>query len=789
MRVVQAYFEDINSFQKFFKKLLAQYLTVSSLTLSHIFLPLNGVFLMKYLVLLYSLMFIVTSTLFSQTSQLVETGKQPLHVFQHENVVHVLTNTIDINFNGLQDEGDIPSKWFRYNAETKDLIDSTTFAWRSYSFPIRVGIDKISHKLYIPTNDAIAEYDLNTGQITDSLFLEIPVRSISTNGNTIGVVDKNSASQTAYKISKYTSGTFIQQALRCGINKEYIAFINEGAFGSSTDDSYLTILSEDSQLVFPLGKGANHIFEYDNKLYITMNGSHEIVVFSLSEMKIEKKISTQTTGFDGPRESIITTVDSTLIYTTTYAGDVRVFSLESGEMLHTIAFPEMKKVESIAYVKDYFYITRPMSTDFDDPDKPVNLRKLGVIRNNQKMDVSFDLPYNPSQLLTIDSTLFIVFNRVDKNFNTIQDPEDSEAWIYKYDIRTLTDTTFAFANIDSVNLGWSSLGFPTRCSFDLTKKFLYVACNDTIRSYTTKRLELVNDYVTPFKTSYFTQTGENEFFASIRSKENYGVKYNQIVTGKFPQSTATVSLSDGSEAFVVNNEGDFSASATNGSLTIYRNGETNTIDIGNTANHFLVKDDIAYVTMNGSHEVVKINLLTKEVEKRFAILTSGFSGPRETVLLDNTLYTTAYSGDIFTINLGTDEVKKEFTTSGIPEGLTIVTTGTNTSLWTALAYKDASYSSDDRVEIFNLSDGTSVVEGSKYHSNELSIVGNKIRYNTKTSTSTVVTIHTLQGEQVFTVSSLPTTGEVAIPSLPSGSYIASLRHGQHHSSLLFTIIR
>lgn len=727
-------------------------------------------------------MFIITSNLFSQTSQLVETGKQPLHVFQHENVVHVLTNTIDFNFNGLQDEGDIPAKWFRYNAETKDLIDSTTFAWRSYSFPIRVGIDKISHKLYIPTNDAIAEYDLKTGQISDTLFLEIPVRSISTNGNTIGVVDKNSASQTAYKISKYTSGTFIQQALRCGPNKEYIAFINEGAFGATTDDSYLTILTDNSQVVYALGKGANHIFEYENKLYITMNGSHEIVVFSLSEMKIEKKISTQTTGFDGPRESIITTVDSTLIYTTTYAGDVLAISLESGEILHTISLPAAK-VESITSIKDFIFASIPLGSDYS-----VDIR-YAIIRNNQIMHIPFAKRFNPSQFLALDSTLYMVFNRVDKNFNTIQDPEDSEAWIFKFDIQMLSDSTFAFSNLDSVNLGWSSLGFPTRCSFDPTKIFLYVACNDTIRSYTTKRLELVNDYVTPFKTSYFTQTGEDEYFASIRSKENYGVKYNQIVTGKFPQSTATVSLSDGSEAFVVNNEGDFSANATNGSLTIYRNGETNTIDIGNTANHFLMKDDIAYVTMNGSHEVVKFNLLTKEVEKRFAILTSGFSGPRESVLLDNTLYTSAYSGDIFTINLGTDEVKKEFTTSGIPEGLAIVTTGTNTSLWTTLAYKDASYASDERVEIFFLSDGTSVVEGSKNRSNEISIVGNKIRYNTKTSTSPVVTIHTLQGEQVFTLSSLPITGEVAIPALPSGSYIASLRHGQHHSSLLFTIIR
>jgi hypothetical protein len=727
-------------------------------------------------------MFIITSNLFSQNSQLLETGKQPLHVFQHENVVHVLTNTIDFNFNGLQDEGDIPAKWFRYNAETKELIDSSTFAWRSYSFPIRVGIDKINHKLYIPTNDAIVEYDLKTGQMTDSLFLEIPVRSISTNGNTIGVVDKNTASQTAYKISKYTSGTFVQQALRCGINKEYIAFINEGAFGATTNDSYLTILTDNSQVVYALGKGANHIYEYENKLYITMNGSHEIVVFSLSEMKIEKKLSTQTSGFDGPRESTITTVDPTTIYTTTYAGDVLEISIETGEILRTISLPAAK-VESIVSIKDFIFASIPLSIDYS-----VDLR-YAIIRNNQIMHIPFAKRFNPTQFLALDSTLYMVFNRVDKNFNSLQDPEDSEAWIFKFDIRMLSDSTFAFANLDSVNLGWSSLGFPTRCSFDPTKNFLYVACNDTIRSYTAKRLELANDNVTPFKTSYFTQTGEDEYFASIRSKENYGVKYNQIATGKFPQSTQTVSLSDGSEAFVVNNEGDFSASATNGSMTIYRNGETNTIDIGNTANHFFVNDDIAYVTMNGSHEVVKFNLLTKEVEKRFALPTSGFSGPRESVLLDNTLYTSAYSGDIFTINLGTDEVKKEFTTSGIPEGLAIVTTGTNTSLWTTLAYKDASYASDERVEIFFLSDGTSVVEGSKNRSNELSIVGNKIRYDSEPYISPVVSIYTLQGEQVYTVTTLTNAGEISIPALPSGSYIASLRHGQHHSSLLFTIIR
>lgn len=727
-------------------------------------------------------MFILISNLFSQTSQLIETGKQPLYVFQHENVVHVLTNTIDGNFNEVQDAGDEPAKWYRYNAETKELIDSTIFAWRSYSFPIRVGIDKIGHRLYIPTNNAIVEYSLKTGQINDSLYLEIPVRSISTNGNTIGVVDKNTSAQTAYKLTKYSAGTFIQQALRCGPNKEYIAFINEGSFGASIDDSYLTIVTDNAQNVFPLGKGANHIFEYRDKLYITMNGSHEVVVFSLTELKIEKKISTQTSGFDGPRESVIPKDNPTTIYTTTYAGDVLALSLETGEILHKISLPGAKP-ESIVSFKDYLFVSIPLRSDYSTDFR------YAIIQNNQVLSLRFLNRFNPSQFLLFDTTLFMVFNRVDKNFNSLQDPEDSEAWIFKYEIAKSTDSSYSFRNLDSVNLGWSSLGFPTRCSFDPTNLFIYVACNDTIRSYTTKRLELFNDNVTPFKTSYFAQTGTDEFFASIRSKNNYGTKYNQISTGKFPQSTANVPLSDGSEAFVILNEGDFSPSATNGSMTIYKNGLTSTTDIGNTANHFFVKDDYAYVTMNGSHEVVKFNLLSKEVEKRFAIPTSGFSGPRESVLYDNILYTSAYSGDIYSINLTDNQVKKEFTTRGIPEGLSIVTTGVKTSLWTALAYKDASYSADNRLEIFQLSDGTSVEEYPQSETKDLEVIGNTIHFKKDVAFNSTITIYSLQGEEIFSKTISPNSNTIALPALSTGSYIASVRTGLQHSSLLFTIVR
>jgi hypothetical protein len=739
---------------------------------------------MKYLVLVFTFFILTTFVVHSQSSTIIETGKQPLSVFQFGTVVHVLTNTIDKNFNGIQDEDDEPSKWYRYNATTRELLDSTIFEWRSYSFPIRIGVDSIGNRLYVPSKNNIAEYNLQTGELVDSLYLEIPARSISTNRGQFGIVDKNSSAQTAYKLTKHNASDFVQQAIRCGENKEYVAVINEGAFGSSTDDSYLTILSDNAQVVYALGKGANHIFEFENKLYITMNGSHEIVVFSLSEMKIEKKISTQTTGFDGPRESTILKDSPTTIYTTTYAGEVKVISLVTDEIITSIEIPA-GKVESIVAVKDFIFATIPSKSDYS-----VDIR-YAIIRNNEIYAIPFSKRFNPTQVLAIDTTLFMVFNRVDKNFNSIQDPEDSEAWIFKFDISKPTDSTLLFSKMDSVNLGWSSLGFPTRCSFDPTNLFLYVACNDTIRSYSTRTLELFNDNVTPFKTSYFTQLDSNEFSASIRSENNYVVRYKTIATGKFPQSTAITTLVDGSEVFAVLNEGDFSASATNGSLTLYSEGTTNTYEIGNTANHFFVKNNTAYVTMNGSHEVVAFDLATRQVSKRYPLPTSGFSGPRESALFSNLLYTSAYNGDIFSINLSTDEVKKAFTTSGVPEGIAIVHSENKTSLWTALAYTDATYTADKRVEIFELDNGTSVVELSKstLNSNELSIVGNTIQYNLEIATNAKISIYTIQGEQVFSQSVASNSGRLALPALSSGVYIVSVQNGTTTSSVLYSLVR
>ncbi len=739
---------------------------------------------MKCFAILLSLFFL--SFLDSKSQTYVETGNQPLQVFQKGPIVHVFTNTIDKNFNGVFDTGDDAAKWFRYSAETREVLDSTIFPWGSLGFPLRIGTDTTANKIYVPLQNSIAEYDLQTGLLLDSLFLEIPVRSVFTNGKDFGIVDKNSALKKAYKLSKHTSGDFVQQAIGCTIDGDStaIAFINEGAFGSKVDDSYLTILSKNYELTISLGRGANHILKYMNKLYITMNGSHEIVVFDLTTKLIEKRISTQTSGFNGPRESVIPLLNDTIIYTTTYTNDVRIFSLFSGELLHTISI-QNGKPESITSIEETILITVPVNSDFS-PAKQLIVIKDTIVDRTITL-----VRWNPIYILAKGTDYFLFCNRVDKNFNSIKDSEDSDAWILKFQTIPLPGNNVGHMLIDSISLEWSNLGFPARCSFDSKKEKIFVTCNDTVRSYSTSILKLLENEVTPFRTSYFSETSPNIFVAGIRSKINYAVLYSQTKTGIFPQSSSIAQLSDSTEVFVVLNEGNFTPNAGDGSLSISHYGKTETFLIGSSANHFFIEKDIAFVTMNGSHEVTLFDLVKRQVTKRYPINTTGFSGPRESIMYGDKLFTTTYSGDIYSINLTTNEVKNTIKTIGIPEGLAIVRTDGMNSIWTTLAYKDENFTIDSRIQIFEFKQDTTfttVVENSST-SNQLSMNGSMIQYNSNSNNTVGVTIYSIQGERLFYSNLIPNSSQIPFPTLGSGLYIITVTDGTKLTSLLCSVVQ
>jgi DNA-binding beta-propeller fold protein YncE len=137
-----------------------------------------------------------------------------------------------------------------------------------------------------------------------------------------------------------------------------IAFINEGTFGGA-DDGTLDIYVGQQRTTVDVGDTPNHLLIHDGRAYVTVNGSHHIIVVDLAERKVIDTIKTGTSGYDGPRESAIDTKDPDgrmRLYVTTFTGDVRIFDLATGQRTGTLAVGA--KPEGLAIIGRELWVTR-----------------------------------------------------------------------------------------------------------------------------------------------------------------------------------------------------------------------------------------------------------------------------------------------------------------------------------------------------------------------------------------------------------------------------------------------
>ncbi len=74
--------------------------------------------------------------------------------------------------------------------------------------------------------------------------------------------------------------------------------------------------------------------------------------------------------------------------------------------------------------------------------------------------------------------------------------------------------------------------------------------------------------------------------------------------------------------------------------------------VGSNPNHMIFKNGKLYVSVNGDHKVVEIDVETHEI-RTFYLGTVAFNGPRELYVDGNYLYVATYTGDFRKINLET----------------------------------------------------------------------------------------------------------------------------------------
>lgn len=290
---------------------------------------------------------------FANAQSLITVGKQPLAIIPVGNTVHVFCNGDDINYNSIYepDSGEVAASWWILDAQTQTVLKHREFTDRYLPFPFRVGIGYDT--LYIGSGNHVSTFNINTQEMIQDKAVIVPdsvgdIHAVSveiegtehtavvvmsclkdylTPGNVIA-----SANGFSYTLPTKIAPQQVVNYTNPSDSSDNAAILCEGTFG--VENSFLQLNDGLTSTDLLLGKAGNHIF-YEGKghdsMYVTVNGSHKIVIVDLRKSEIVKEIPTGTEkdDYNGPRESAI--IGKTL-FVTTYNSDVREFNIETGAM-------------------------------------------------------------------------------------------------------------------------------------------------------------------------------------------------------------------------------------------------------------------------------------------------------------------------------------------------------------------------------------------------------------------------------------------------------------------------
>lgn len=293
-----------------------------------------------------------TSTLSAQS--FITVGKQPLAIIPVGNTVHVFCNGDDKNFNSIYepDSGDVAASWWVIDAQTHSVLKHREFTDRYLPFPFRSVVTE--QFTYFPNGNHLSRFLTSTQELDVDKLIVLP----DSLGQIYAVSKPNSnpiftlSSRKNYGTPGYIIGVDVVAPAILGVfqtlintqqtldfvtsdHNSFLAVLNEGGFGAN--NSALQIFGKNFEnTVLPLGDAGNHIYyqgDGSDSLYVTVNGSHKVVIIDVLKKEIVKSIPTQTTGYNGPRESVVI---GNKLFVTTYNSDVREFDIETGNLIATL---------------------------------------------------------------------------------------------------------------------------------------------------------------------------------------------------------------------------------------------------------------------------------------------------------------------------------------------------------------------------------------------------------------------------------------------------------------------
>ena len=367
---------------------------------------------------LASLCALVSASLLSVAQQRIETPLQPVSITPAGSVVHILCARTDVNFNGNADEVDAPASWLTVDASSRQVIKSTEFGWGNVT-ALRFGYSPARSTFDIGFNDEVYRCSMATQSNTDIIFSGL-VSSVSTSadGNTVWVAQRPNFTDPG-SITEINAKSKDRVAFPTGVNPQAplpystasgngLAAICEGTFGggNGTLEIWTDLQGTRQRATITVGDTPNHLLIHDDRAYVTVNGSHFVVVIDLTTQKAVDTILVGTSGFDGPRECVIDTKapdGKARLYVSTFSSDVRVFDLATGERIRTLAVGA--KPEGLAIVGRELWVTRTFVEGGYAATRDVVIFDLDAPTSVQQTDEA----NAPSAYLALDGSLRLPF--------------------------------------------------------------------------------------------------------------------------------------------------------------------------------------------------------------------------------------------------------------------------------------------------------------------------------------------------------------------------------------------
>lgn len=345
----------------------------------------------------------------AQNEQRIPVGAQPSAIHRVNNELHVFCSGSDANFNGTLDAGEKPASWWVLDATTLAVKSSVVF---ENSFldtpPLRPAFTSNSVYLYI--NGKIQKYSLFTQQIINENVVPVPASAGRVSGLYAGDFAGTEVLYIATRptftgpglLFTYVTSSIdtLQNPETTGINPQQISLnydlltqtgfqllLNEGSGGQSNSTLDVTSFANGvpTKTSVQLGNTGNFFLHQGDTAFVVMTGSHTVQLVDLLKKSVVKTIPTGTTEFNGPREC---TINGDTLFVTTYASDIRAFSISTGALLKTlqtsgkvdpIIMTEGKLVAGISLKKDTYTADSALAVFGLAPILSVTSEKMNLI--------------------------------------------------------------------------------------------------------------------------------------------------------------------------------------------------------------------------------------------------------------------------------------------------------------------------------------------------------------------------------------------------------------------------